>query len=121
MRTFIPKLLFTVLTCCYIASAMATDSETAAVIETTTFNNNSVRPDSVQMEQELQKLNWQQFRSVIESVPKLKADVDAYGPFGWQYVKANYTTYGWKKSIDRLDDTQKQELAELIRSAKGAQ
>ena len=74
--------------------------------------------NSQQMEQDLQQLTWKQFRSVIESVPKMKADVEVYGPLGWQYVQSNYKTYGWKKSIDRLDDNQKQQLADLIKTAK---
>ncbi|MDD5247678.1 MAG: hypothetical protein PHY45_01750 [Rhodocyclaceae bacterium] len=76
--------------------------------------------DSGKMEKQLQRLPWQQFRSVIEAVPKMKADVDAYGPLGWQYVQKNYATYGWKKNIDRLDDSQKKRLAELIQNAKRA-
>ena len=52
-------------------------------------------------------------------MPKLKADVDAYGPLGWQYVQKNYATYGWKKNIDRLDEAQRKLLADLIRAAKG--
>ena len=51
-------------------------------------------------------------------MPKLKADVDAYGEFGWQYVQMNYQNYRWKKSIDKLSGEQKQELAALIRSAR---
>jgi hypothetical protein len=70
------------------------------------------------MEKELQRLPWKQFKSVIESIPKLKADVDAYGPAGWQFVKANYAKYRWRKNIDKLDATQKKQLAELIRRAK---
>lgn len=80
----------------------------------------NVLPDSRQIEQDLQRLPWPQFRSVIEAIPKLKADVDAFGSFGWQYVKANYQTHGWKKNVDRLDDAQKRQLVELIRAAKGA-
>ena len=76
--------------------------------------------DASRMEKSLQQLNWKQFRSIIEAVPKLNADVEAYGAFGWQYVQANYTSYGWKKNIDRLDDGQKQLLAELIRRAEAA-
>ncbi len=74
--------------------------------------------DSVRMEKELQNLDWKQFRSVIEAVPKMKADVDAYGALGWQYVQANYRTYAWRKSIDRLDDERKTQLADLIQLAK---
>ena len=75
-------------------------------------------PDSARLEKELQQLDWKQFKSAVEAIPKLKADVDAYGPLGWQYVEANYKTYGWKKSIDKLDDAQKKQLAELIQAAK---
>ena len=75
-------------------------------------------PDSRQMEKDLQQLDWPHFRQVIESVPKLKASVDAYGPLGWKYVEARYQTYPWQKNIDRLDDGQKRHLADLIREAK---
>lgn len=75
-------------------------------------------PDSEQLEKQLQDLNWRQFRSVITAIPKLKADVDAYGPMGWQYVQANYKTYHWRKSIKKLDDTQKVQLAQLIQKSK---
>ena len=74
--------------------------------------------DSAAMERELQRLPWTQFRSVVEAVPKLKESIDAYGPAGWQFVQANYRNYGWKKNIDRLDEGQKKQLAELIRRAK---
>ena len=75
-------------------------------------------PDSAVLEKSLQSLDWNQFRSVVEAIPKLKADVDAYGPMGWQYVEANYRTYGWKRNIDKLDAEQKRQLAALIESAK---
>ena len=78
----------------------------------------SAEVDSATMERELQRLPWTQFRSVVEAVPKLKAGIDAYGPAGWQFVQANYRNYGWKKNIDRLDEGQKKQLAELIRRAK---
>lgn len=112
-----PILIYLLLACAYITPvvaaelqpALATPAEALAVVAET---------DSLQMEKELQHLRWNQFRSVIESVPKMKADVDAYGPLGWQYVHSHYETYGWKKSIDRLDDEQKQHLAELIQIAK---
>ena len=71
-----------------------------------------------QMERELQHLPWKQFRQVIESVPKLKADVDAYGNLGWQFVQGQYTKYPWKKKIDKLDETQRNALASLIHQAK---
>lgn len=77
-------------------------------------------PDSKQMERDLQRLPWKQFRSVIEAVPKMKADVDAYGPAGWKFVEGRYKTHAWKKGIDKLDDDQKQRLADLIRIAKSA-
>lgn len=74
--------------------------------------------DSEQLEKELQSLTWDQFKSVVKAVPKLKADVDAYGPLGWQYVQANYKTYHWKKNINKLDDQQKEHLAELIQKSR---
>jgi hypothetical protein len=77
-------------------------------------------PDSKQIEKELQRLPWPQFRTVIEGIPKLKAEIEAYGPMGWQFVQANYKTHGWKKNVDRLDDAQKRQLAALIRSTKAA-
>jgi hypothetical protein len=77
-------------------------------------------PDSKQLENQLQRLDWPQFRSVVESIPKLKADVDAYGPAGWTYVKGKYKTYGWKKNIDKLDDAEKRRLAALIQAARKA-
>ncbi len=73
---------------------------------------------SAQMEKDLQRLDWRQFRSVVEAIPKLKADVEAYGPAGWEFVRANYRSYRWKKNIDRLDASQKEELAALIEKAK---
>jgi hypothetical protein len=76
------------------------------------------RLDSKRLEHDLQSLDWKQFRSVIESIPKLKADVDAYGPAGWDFVKGRYKTYGWKKNIDRLDDGEKRRLAALIDNAE---
>ena len=80
---------------------------------------NSATPDSATLERQLQQLPWRQFRSVVESIPKLKSAVDAYGPAGWQFVQANYRTYGWKRNIDKLDDRQKKQLAEKIQRAKG--
>lgn len=75
-------------------------------------------PDSVELEQQLQALDWGTFRSVIEAVPKLRQSVDAYGQFGWEYVRLNYQRYPWRKPIDRLDDTQKIALGELIEQAR---
>jgi len=57
---------------------------------------------------------------VVESVPKLKADVEAYGPIGWTYVQQNYQTYGWKKNIDKLNEEQRKQLADLILRARKA-
>ena len=77
-------------------------------------------PDSQQMSDALRKLPWASFRSIIEAVPKLSAEVNAYGPAGWEFVRANYKAYNWKKKIDKLDAAQKQQLAELIRKAQGS-
>lgn len=74
-------------------------------------------PDSRQIEKDLQRLNWKQFRWVIESIPRLRSDVEAYGPMGWKYMQAKYSTHPWKKSIDKLDETEKRQLADLILKA----
>lgn len=70
------------------------------------------------LEQELQSLNWEQFRFVINSVPKLRAEVDAYGPLGWQYVQRNYRSYAWSKPIGKLDQQHRRELQSLIAQAR---
>lgn len=75
-------------------------------------------PDSRQLEKDLQSLNWKQFRSVVEAIPPIRAEVDRYGPLGWQYVQQHYKTYPWKKSIDQLANWQKIELARLIERAR---
>lgn len=75
-------------------------------------------PDSRQLEKDLQSLNWRQFKAVVEAIPPIKAEVDRYGPLGWQYVQQHYKTYPWKKPIDRLENWQKQELARLIERAR---
>lgn len=72
-------------------------------------------PDSARLEKELQRLPWEQFKSVVSAVPKMKADVDAYGPMGWNFVKTRYQTHSWRKNIDKLDPAQKQLLQDLIR------
>ena len=113
------KLMNFLLACCCIASANAADIPSATEGATSTVAISDAL-DSGQLEAGLQQLNWKQFKSVVEAVPKLKADVDAYGQFGWQYVQMNYKTYKWKKSIDRLDGEQKHQLAELIQTAKQA-
>lgn len=78
----------------------------------------STVPDSAKLEKDLQSLSWPQFSAVIRAVPQLKAGVDAYGAFGWQYVQAGYKTYRWRKSIDKLDAVQRRQLADLIAQAK---
>lgn len=77
-----------------------------------------VVPDSRQIEKDLQRLNWKQFRWVIESIPRLRNDVEAYGPMGWKYMQAKYPTHPWKKSIDKLDENEKRQLADLILQAR---
>lgn len=74
--------------------------------------------ENEELEKALQSLSWEQFRSVVTAIPKLKADVDAYGPLGWQYVQANYRTYRWRKNIGKLQEPQKKRLAELIGQAR---
>ncbi len=75
-------------------------------------------PDSRQLEKELQSLNWGQFKGVIEAIPEIRREVEKYGPLGWEYVKTNYRSHGWKKSIDRLDTGEKQRLTQLIQRAR---
>lgn len=75
-------------------------------------------PDSRKLERDLQSLNWKQFKSVVEAIPPIRAEVDKYGSLGWQYVQQHYRTYPWKKPIDRLETWQKHELARLIEQAR---
>jgi hypothetical protein len=75
-------------------------------------------PDSRQLEKELQSLNWGQFKAVIEAIPDIRREVEKYGPMGWEYVRTNYRSHGWKKNIDRLDTEEKQRLAQLIQRAR---
>lgn len=75
-------------------------------------------PDSQFLERELQSLDWEQFRHVIHAVPRLRAEVDAYGPLGWQYVERHYRSYRWSRSIRKLDEAQRRELAALIARAR---
>ncbi len=107
------------LICLLLSSVWATSVVSADVPQppddkaVTTLQSNV--PDSEQLEFELQHMSWEKFRSVIEAIPKLKADVEAYGPAGWKYVELRYKTFRWKKSIDKLDDGQKQLLTDLIK------
>ena len=112
------KLIYALLASLWVASAVAADVQPTPDSDAVAPAKSGV-PDSKQLESDLQHLPWKQFRSVIEAVPKLKADVDAYGPAGWKYVEASYKTHGWKKSIDKLDDDQKHRLADLVQLAKG--
>ena len=75
-------------------------------------------PDSQKLEKDLQSLDWKQFKSVIEAIPPIRAEVNKYGPLGWQYVQQHYRTYPWKRPIDRLSGGQKIELARLIENAR---
>ncbi len=77
-------------------------------------------PDSGQLEKGLQSLNWKQFKSVVEAIPRIRTEIDKYGPLGWQYVQRHYKTYAWNKPIDRLEVWQKHELARLIKRARKA-
>lgn len=77
-----------------------------------------VIPDGRQLEKDLHGLNWKQFRSVVEAIPPLRAEVEKYGPLGWQYVQTNYKTYPWRKPLGRLSDSQRIELARLIERAR---
>lgn len=100
---------------CALEAAAAVEEAVARAVAAT-----AKLPDSAQIEKDLQRLPWPRFRSVVESIPRMKADVDAYGPLGWEYVRTHYRTHRWKKNIDRLDAAQRQRLAELIRTARDA-
>lgn len=120
MKTICTLLLFTLASTPALAAGPAGASGVAAPAETSGWTPvKTADLDSGKMEKDLQGLPWKAFRSVVEAEPRLKAGIDAYGPFGWQFVQANYRSYGWKKNIDRLDDRQKQHLAEQIRLARG--
>lgn len=98
------------LACALPAGAATTAPGTAATT--------AALPDSAQIEKDLQRLPWPRFRTVIEAIPKMKAEVDAYGPMGWDYVRAHYRTHHWKKNVDRLDAAQRRQLVDLIRNAQ---
>ena len=112
-----PRLIHLLAVCFWVVSAFAEDVHVPAQAATEQLASGR-ELSGRQMEEDLQHMNWVQFRSVVEAVPKFKADIDAYGPTAWQYVQANYTTYHWRKIIKRLDETQKKQLAELIRITK---
>lgn len=96
----------------------ATSAVTAPTEAAATTPVKASETDSQQMSKDLQSLPWKPFKAIIEAVPKLASDVNAYGPLGWQFVRENYRTYDWKKKIDKLDAVQKTQLGELIRNAK---
>lgn len=107
------RLLCALVVCCATAGASAADD--AAPVAAAT----AVAAESLRLEGELQHLAWPQFRSVIEAIPQMKADVEAYGPIGWKYVEANYRTHRWRKNIGRLDAARRDQLEALIRKARG--
>ena len=114
-----PKSFLALLACFSIASAFAADEVPPADTATQAVTMDAA-PNSKQIEEDLQHLPWKQFKSVIESIPRMKADVDAYGVLGWNYVQANYKTYAWKRNIDRLDLAQRTRLVDLIRVARSS-
>ncbi len=114
MRKF---LLGSMLGLSLIPCIAATDRATAKPPATAAQPGKAV-PDSRKLEKDLQSLNWKQFRFVIEAIPPIRAEVNKYGPLGWQYVQQHYKTYPWKRSIDRMAVWQKIELARLIDSAR---
>jgi hypothetical protein len=111
-----PRLIFALLACLWTASVFAANGQPST--HANAVPARSAVPDSKQIESDLQHLSWRQFRSVVESVPPLKTSVEAYGPIGWKFVEANYAHYPWKRTIDKLDETQKRRLVDLIQTAK---
>ncbi|MEW6514548.1 MAG: hypothetical protein AB1443_11160 [Pseudomonadota bacterium] len=113
MRKFVlGSLLCLLLYPCFAATERAAVKSASAVLPAKSV------PDSQKLEKDLQSLSWKQFRSVIEAIPPIRAEVNKYGPLGWQYVQQHYRTYPWKRSIDRLSGGQKIELARLIENAR---
>ena len=111
-------LLFMLL--CLAGSTLPALAQSAADSERAPATAETTGATSQQMSKDLQNLPWKPFKAIIGATPKLAADVDAYGPLGWQFVRENYKTYDWKKKIDKLDAAQKEQLAELIRKARTA-
>lgn len=68
------------------------------------------------LEHQLQSLPWELFRAVVESEPKLKADVDAYGPLGWAYVQKKYRAHPWSRNLERLEPERRHQLATTIQT-----
>lgn len=68
------------------------------------------------LEHQLQSLPWELFRTVVESEPKLKADVDAYGPLGWAYIQKKYRAHPWSRNLERLDLERRHQLATTIQT-----
>lgn len=110
MTTRIHLALVAGLLACALPACAATTAASATAA--------AVLPDGAQIEKDLQRLPWPRFRAVIEAIPKMKAEVDAYGPLGWDYVRAHYRSHRWKKNVDRLDAVQKRQLVDLIRNAQ---
>ena len=110
-----PRLIYILIACLWTSPAFPVVH--VAAKKNATISEERIIPGSQQLEKSLQELNWKQFRAVIEEVPKLKADVEAYGPAGWNFVKANYTTYKWRRQINKLDAEQKLHLDALIKAA----
>jgi hypothetical protein len=100
-----------------VAASQAGATESGKT-QATAMTKSPALPDSRQMESDLQHLSWSQFAGVVKAVPKLKADIDAYGKLGWKYVEMRYASYPWHKNIDKLDAVQRQQLVELIRRAQ---
>lgn len=105
---------------CLLVPAVAGWADEAALPAAPPEDSGSAVADArvLRLEKELQALPWPQFQAVIRAVPKLKAEVDAYGAFGWQYVKARYQRWPWRKNVGRLAPEQQQALGELIARAK---
>ncbi len=104
----------------FCAATFAASAQSPTDGNRTAATGMAVAPDSATLEKELQRLPWVKFRAIIEGVPKLKADVDRYGPTGWKFVEVNYQSYGWKKNINKLDDKQRSLLVQLLRQATGS-
>ncbi|QDX82206.1 hypothetical protein B9N43_13695 [Denitratisoma sp. DHT3] len=132
MKTFVPPSFLSSLLCWLALALPATGTQAGALPETAAVPDahaaTAAAPGAERaldaspqaLERQLQSLPWEQFRAVVESEPRLKADVDAYGPLGWAYVQKKYRTHPWAHNIERLEPERRQQLAAKIRAVEAS-
>lgn len=113
------KFIYGLMVGLWMVSATAADVQRLADNKIT-LPKNGREADILKFEKDLQRLPWNKFRSIIEAVPSLKADVERYGPSGWKYVEVNFQSYRWRRNISKLKGDQMELLGNLIKQAQGA-